>query len=85
MTASHEECQRVVQRMTTSATNDSEWYNEWQQVIKSENEWQQVIKRVTMNNNEWQQMTTSDNKQQWVTNNDREWNNYYIFSNIDNL
>ena len=85
MTASHEECQRVVQRMTTSATNDSEWYNEWQQVIKSENEWQQVIKRVTMNNNEWQQMTTSDNKQQWVTTNDREWNNYYIFSNIDNL
>ena len=38
MTASHEECQRVVQRMTTSATNDSEWYNEWQEVIKSENE-----------------------------------------------
>ena len=73
MAASHEECQRVVQRMTTSATNDSEWYNEWQEVIKSENEWQQVINRVTATDNEWQWMTTSDNKWQRVITNDNEW------------
>ena len=48
--------------MTTSGTmNDNEWYNEWQQVTKSDNKRQRV--------------TTSDSKWQWVTPNNSKWYN----------
>ena len=38
--------------ITSGTTNDNEWYNEWQQVTKSDNKWQPV----TTNDNEWQQV-----------------------------
>ena len=51
------------------ATNDNEWYNEWQRMTTNDNEWY----------NEWQRMTTSDNewynKWQRVTTNDNNWYN----------
>ena len=41
-------------------TSDSEWYNEWQQVVQqlttNDYEWQPVA----TNDNEWQRMTASD-------------------------
>ena len=48
--------------MTTSgATNDNEWYNEWQQMTKSDNEWQGMTTIGTTSNNEWQRVTISAN------------------------
>ena len=47
MTTNEKEKQRVVQWRVI--TNDNEWYNEWQRVVK----------RVTPNDNEWQRKTKS--------------------------
>ena len=50
MTASDNEWQRVVQRVTM---NDTTSDNERQRMADSDNEWQRVAQRVTTNNNEW--------------------------------
>ena len=43
-TASDNEWQWVVQRVTTSdTTSQNEWYNEWQWEITSDKEWQPVV------------------------------------------
>ena len=72
MTASDNEWERVVQRMTRSSTTSGiEWYNKWQ-----------GMKRLTVSgiasDNEWQRMTTSNKNWQWVTSNDSESQNEWI-------
>ena len=62
--------------------NDTEWYNEWQQVTTSDttsdNEWQQVVQQVTMNDSDWQRVRTSNKISQWVMANDSECQNAWI-------
>ena len=68
MTASDNEWQRVVQRMTTSGTkNDNELYKEWQRVKRSDNEWYSKWQRMTTSDNEWQRVTKNDNEWQRIT------------------
>ena len=62
--------------------NDTEWYNEWQQVTRSgatsDNEWQQVAQQVTMNDSDWKRVRTSNKIWQWVMANDSECQNAWI-------
>ena len=67
------------------ATNDNEWYNEWQRMTTNDNEWYNEWQRMTTSDNEWynkwQRMTTSGttNNNEWQrmttsgTKSDNEW------------
>ena len=48
MTINYSEWQRA---KTSGATNDKDWYNEWQRVTTTNNEWQQI----TASDSEWHQ------------------------------
>ena len=50
VTTNYSEWQRA---KTSGATNDKDWYNEWQRVTTNDNEWQQI----TASDSEWQQAT----------------------------
>ena len=71
---SDEEWQRVLQRVTTSATtSDNKCYNEWQRMTtsntRSDKEWQK-----------WQQMAMSDSEwQQWYS----EWKRHSTLQRMD--
>ena len=34
-------------------TSDSEWDNDWQQMIASDNKWQRMVQQMTTNDKEW--------------------------------
>ena len=53
--------------MTTSATNENKWYNEWQRMATSG-----TISDIK-GNNERQHVTTNDSKRQQMTTSDDEW------------
>ena len=61
MTATDNEWQPVVQRVTT---NDDEWQRmeQMEQMTMNDSEWQQVVQRVRTNYIEWQQMTMIDSE-----------------------
>ena len=74
--------QRMVQRVTTSATMNE---NEWQRMTTNDNEWCNKWQRVTRSNTtsdkEWKQIAMSDSEwQQWYN----QWKRHSTLQRMDN-